>query len=79
MHSTEVPVDPRRVAGVYWSGYWQETYTVIDISDTGLLTVYWHGDGDWISSGGPRITSHRTAWGQGRDRVIAGGRDQNGV
>lgn len=53
--------DPRVVGGVYRSGYWRQTYTVLDRRD-GTLTVLWE-DG--------QETVHRTAWDAGRDAVVS--------
>lgn len=67
--------DPRKPGGRYWSGYWQEEYTVEAMfsqirpeipgwgHSDGWMTVRW-ADG--------HTTTHCTAWDERRDRVLAG-------
>lgn len=67
------PADPRKVGGVYWSGYWAEQYTVLAIQPshcydgTTCFTV------KWAERGGTNTgtSHHSTAWNFGRDRIIS--------
>lgn len=53
-------IDPRKVGGRYFSGYWRDEYTVLELRPAGWLRVRW-SDG--------HETVHATAWDPKRDRV----------
>src|SRR5262249_38102755 len=70
-------IGPWMVGGVYWSGYWRETYTVISLEiDNGgsfKVGVYWHGDAEIANPQPPRQTYHMTPWATGArgDKVVS--------
>lgn len=59
-------MDPRKVGGTYLSGYWGNTYTVLDMTDDGWFRVLWH-DGHMKDS----ESVHCTGWNVRRDRVVS--------
>lgn len=57
--------DPRRIGGVYWSGYWQQSYTVLRIfASLGRTLNYIVQWDDGVT------TEHCTAWDKRGDRVV---------
>lgn len=68
-------IGPQRPHGVYWSGYWRETFTVIGLdvqpNGTWAITVKWHGDAQCANpSPAGRTSTHYTAWNMQRDRIV---------
>jgi hypothetical protein len=51
---------PRKVGCEYWCGYWRKHYTVLAFGEN-TITIRWE-DG--------QVTTHRTAWDQGRDLIV---------
>lgn len=68
-------IGPQKVGGVYWSGYWRETYTVtevtLDSSGHWSVTCDWHGDAQCANPRPPRKGQpHHTPWHMTADRII---------
>lgn len=60
--------DPRYVGDLCYSGYWNEHYVVLAISDSGEFTVLWLGVNQSINPESSSVTTHCTPWDWARDK-----------
>lgn len=65
--------EPRKSGDLCYSGYWGKFYLVLNVDNTGLITVLWLGnqesDKDWVG-GSENVTVHRTAWDWRIDKFV---------